>query len=62
MYGEISARFFKTTFPGIFQHENGWNHDEYFTVQDLSASAATTGTAPSNRSGKRSAYIFATHF
>ncbi|XP_069969274.1 uncharacterized protein [Bactrocera oleae] len=52
MYGEISARFFKTTFPGIFQHENGWNHDEYFTVQDLSASAATTGTAPSNRSGK----------
>lgn len=52
MYGEISARFFKTTFPGIFQHENGWNHDEYFTVQDLSASAAPTGAAPSNRSGK----------
>ncbi|XP_039969590.1 uncharacterized protein LOC120781432 [Bactrocera tryoni] len=52
MYGEISARFFKTTFPGIFQHENGWNHDEYFTVQDLSASAAATGTAPANRSGK----------
>ncbi|XP_017483716.1 PREDICTED: uncharacterized protein LOC108372510 [Rhagoletis zephyria] len=53
MYGELSARFFKTTFPGIFQHENGWNHDEYFTVQDLSASAAATGNATSsNRSGK----------
>ncbi|CAD6993310.1 unnamed protein product [Ceratitis capitata] len=50
MYGEISARFFKTTFPGIFQHENGWNHDEYFTVQDLSASAAATGAGRSAKS------------
>ncbi|KNC23351.1 hypothetical protein FF38_13657 [Lucilia cuprina] len=48
MYGDISARFFKTTFPGIFPQDNGWNHEEYFTVQDLSASAtaqATNGTS-----------------
>uniref|UniRef100_A0A1I8NQ57 C2H2-type domain-containing protein n=1 Tax=Stomoxys calcitrans TaxID=35570 RepID=A0A1I8NQ57_STOCA len=41
IYGDISARFFKTNFPGIFQPDNGWNHEEYFTVQDLSASSAS---------------------
>ncbi|XP_061389856.1 uncharacterized protein LOC133325044 [Musca vetustissima] len=41
IYGDISARFFKTTFPGIFQQDNGWNHEEYFTVQDLSASTTS---------------------
>ncbi|XP_058979405.1 serine-rich adhesin for platelets-like [Musca domestica] len=41
IYGDISARFFKTTFPGIFQQDNGWNHEEYFAVQDLSASTTS---------------------
>lgn len=50
MYGDISARFFKTTFPGIFPQDNGWNHEEYFTVQDLSASTtAQATTSASNR-------------
>ncbi|KAM7362406.1 uncharacterized protein ACRADG_013115 isoform 1-T5 [Cochliomyia hominivorax] len=44
MYGDISARFFKTTFPGIFPQDNGWNHEEYFTVQDLSASTTAQAT------------------
>ncbi|XP_037954785.1 putative mediator of RNA polymerase II transcription subunit 26 isoform X2 [Teleopsis dalmanni] len=33
---DLSSRCFKSSFPGLFQQENGWNHEEYFTVQDLS--------------------------
>lgn len=50
MYGDISTRFFKTTFPGIFPQDNGWNQEEYFTVQDLSAS--TTSQAANTTSAK----------
>lgn len=50
MYGDIPARFFRTSFPGIFAQEN-WNGEEYFTVHDLSASAGTTSA--SNRATKR---------
>ncbi|XP_075147329.1 uncharacterized protein LOC142221465 [Haematobia irritans] len=49
IYGDISARFFKTNFPAIFQQENGWNHEEYFTVQDLSASATCHTTNTNNK-------------
>lgn len=53
MYGDISARFFKTTFPGIFPQDNGWNHEEYFTVQDLSASTTAQATTSANNRLKR---------
>lgn len=37
----MSARFFKTSMPGIFTHDSGWNQDDYFSAQDLSASGTT---------------------
>lgn len=41
MYTDMSARFFKTSMPGIFTHDSGWNQDDYFSAQDLSASGTT---------------------
>lgn len=38
MYTDMSARFFKTSMPGIFTQDSGWNQDDYFSAQDLSAS------------------------
>uniref|UniRef100_A0A1B0FER3 C2H2-type domain-containing protein n=1 Tax=Glossina morsitans morsitans TaxID=37546 RepID=A0A1B0FER3_GLOMM len=49
MYGDISARFFRTSFPGMFTHDSDWHHDDYFTVQDLSASTTAPATNGSSR-------------
>uniref|UniRef100_A0A1A9ZEA2 C2H2-type domain-containing protein n=1 Tax=Glossina pallidipes TaxID=7398 RepID=A0A1A9ZEA2_GLOPL len=49
MYGDISARFFRTSFPGMFTHDSDWHHEDYFTVQDLSASTTAPATNGSSR-------------